>query len=233
VAEPDTARSDSQLPSPLIQQAKPVLTARDRSRASEFVTGQLTGIGVAIGAVWAGRNVLPNQMKQLNALVAKQLFPNAEKIERHMVNMARRRINVGLMFAGGLACSLLTQTALSRKRRATNGEALDDYTPLPVHNDIGRLLTGWSAGLVGASATYWLAERYGRASSPHVIKGVLNQAEGLLDKTITGGVEIYPGNKLSELLVSNLVMLPGAMPFSITGQRLYDALIQPDYAHER
>lgn len=233
MAEPETARSDSQLPSPLIQQARPVLTARDRSRASEFVTGQLAGIGVAIGAVWAGRSLLPKQMKQLNELVARQLFPHAETIEPHMTNMARRRVNVGLMFAGGLASSLLTQTALSRKRRAANGEALDDYTPLPVHNDIGRLLTGWGAGLVGASAAYWLAERYGRASSPHVIKDVLNKAEQLLDKTLTQGVEIYPGNKLSEVLVANLVMLPGAMPFSITGQRLYDALAKPDYAHER
>lgn len=194
------------------------------SRGQEYLFGQILGISVAMGSVWAGRNLAPQAMEQVAQVVSKQL-----KASHNPLDNARQYVNVGLMFAGGLATSLTTQTILSRKRRDEKGFEHD----VSVGRDVARLMAGWGVGCVGAMGSYYLAKRYGSKQSKEAVTDILDRAEQILDRHVFRGAELYQGNTISEGLVANLVMVPGGLPFSILGQKIYDELYRhPAYHHE-
>jgi hypothetical protein len=214
----------SSTPLTQVEAIKPVIPD-NRSRAQEFMIGQTVGVAASIGAVWAGRTLFPAQIQAISETIAKQLYPKAASLTPDMLDAARQRVNIGLMFSGGLLSSITTQTILSRQRRAQ-----DVNTPdmTPVQTDIGRLTAGWGAGLVGASTAWWLAQHYAKAGNPYAVSDLVGSAERFLDKALFSGAELTAGNRLSEAVIANLVMIPGALPFSLAAQKLYDQLIEPE-----
>lgn len=185
------------------------------SRAKEFVTGQALGVAVAMGSVWLARSVAPRQMDAATKAVAHWMKPGSNG---YTYGRAREAVNVGLMLAGGLLTSIGLQAILARKRRSENG--YDEH--ISVGQDISRLLTGWTVGALGATTAIYLARRYGVAESPHSVSDIVCEAERALDKYLLKGTELTPGNRISEGLVDNAIMIMGAAPVNIAAQQVFD-----------
>lgn len=193
-----------------------------RSRAYGALKGSAIGTAVAIGAVFGARQLAPSLMlagEKQTAKLIEQLngTPNLGEASQEA---ARKTLNTALMLTSGLVSNVSSQLFMVRKRR--DGYAQEQN--VPVTRDVTRLLTGWSFGSFGASAAYYLAERYGARS--------MKQSEKLLDYALKG-FEYAPSNRLSEAIVANVVMSVGAIPVNVVGQRLYDAALEhPAYVKE-
>ncbi len=192
-----------------------------RSRAREYLTSQIAAAAVAMGAVWLGRNIAPKAMQKADKAIADYLAPHMHgESAAYIQNYARRTLNYTTMLTGGLMTTVTGQTIQARRRRSGKEHA-DDIT---ISRDITRVLTGWSIGAFGAVAALNIAERYGRKGSAKAVTDILDRAEKMLDTHLLHGAEYVKGNKISEGLVANAVMVAGATPVSIAAQQLYDSL---------
>ncbi len=194
-----------------------------QSRAWDVLKGNALAIFSAMGSVFAARHLAPSTMHaaQENAAKLVTRYGNANCKGEALHDAARKSVNTALMLTSGLVTGIGSQTLFARHRR----DAFDVANEVSVGRDITRLLTGWSFGSVGASAAYYMAERYGHVQ--------VQQAEKLLDYGLKG-VEYAKGNRVSEGLIANAIMTAGAIPVNVVGQRLYDALLcHPLYETQR
>ena len=215
-----------------------VTTRLHQSRAFELLKGSALSIAVAMSSVFVARQLAPGAVRvgerQVGKLIQRYGDESCKGAELH--DAARKTVNMALMLTSGLVTGICSQTLFARKRR----DAFDIEHNISVGRDVTRLLTGWSFGSLGATAAYYLAERYGRyhipatgGANPAAYCDILGEAERGLDKVLKGATYAQE-NKISEGLLANAIMTTGAIPANLVGQKIYDnLLVHPAYVKER
>ena len=157
------------------------------------VAGEMVGLAVSIGAVYAAERLAPRQLNAFTERLARALGEHRGTGSEQQLATARKIADFSIMNIGGLM-NVGTQFALHR-----HAQPRDERAPLA--SDFGRVLTGRAVGTGTAGLALLMAEKY----LPGRMLGHQSRLGELAISSLIQSAGALPGNISAQLLYDQLL----------------------------